>query len=252
MKLAFVASDSQQAQASLETIREKYASVEPEHADVIVALGGDGLLLHSLHRFLGLGKPLYGMNRGTVGFLMNEYDEAGLTQRIRDANRTEVVPLEMIAATTDGSQHRALAFNEVSIIRYSHQSANLRVAINGIERIPKLVCDGILVSTPMGSTAYNLSARGPIIPLGSNVLALTPVSPFRPRRWHGALLPNTSSVEFLNLDPDKRPLGSSADFTEVRDVVSVVIQEASDASVQLLFDSNHSLEDRIFSEQFVH
>ena len=171
-------------------------------------------------------------------------------QNVTKAEATSVYPLKMCATTADGESHTMLAFNEVSVIRYSHQSANLRLAVNGIERISNLMCDGILVSTPMGSTAYNLSAHGPIVPLGSNVLALTPVSPFRPRRWNGALLPCSSTVELTNLDPAKRPLGASCDFNEVRDVVSLTVREDRSRPFRILFDKDHSLEERIFSEQF--
>ena len=181
---------------------------------------------------------------------MNELRESDLVARVQQAVETSVYPLEMNATTEDGQAHRLLAFNEVSVIRHSHQTANLRLTINGIDRIQKLACDGVLVATPMGSTAYNLSAHGPIIPLGSNVLALTPVSPFRPRRWRGALLPNSATIEITNLDAEKRPLGTSADFHEVRDVLSVTIREDRSRPFRILFDPDHSLEERIFNEQF--
>jgi NAD+ kinase len=250
MKLACIASDSEQAQQSRKDLAAKYDFVESDDADVILALGGDGLMLHALHKYIDCDKPIYGLNCGTVGFLMNQLRNEDLIPRVAEAKETCVYPLEMVATTQDGQRHRLLAFNEVSVIRYSHQTANLRLAINGIERIPKLACDGVLVATPMGSTAYNLSAHGPIIPLASNVLALTPVSPFRPRRWHGALLPSSSVVELTNLDPTKRPLGASADFHEVRDVVSLTVREERSKAFRILFDPDHSLEERIFSEQF--
>jgi NAD+ kinase len=250
MKLACIASDSEQAQQSRKDLAAKYDFVESDDADVILALGGDGLMLHALHKYIDCDKPIYGLNCGTIGFLMNQLRDEDLIPRLVEAKETFVYPLEMVATTQDGQRHRRLAFNEVSVIRYSQQTANLRLAINGIERIPKLVCDGVLVATPMGSTAYNLSAHGPIIPLASKVLALTPVSPFRPRRWHGALLPSSSVVEITNLDPTKRPLGASADFHEVRDVVSLTVREERSKVYRILFDPDHSLEERIFSEQF--
>ena len=250
MRFACIASSSDQAKLSYEQLAAKHDFVEPSEADVILALGGDGLMLHALHKFLDAGKPIYGLNCGTVGFLMNELRDEDLASRVSNAEETSVFPLHMTATTVNGETHQLLAFNEVSVIRYSHQTANLRLAINGIERIDKLACDGVLVATPMGSTAYNLSAHGPIIPLGSNVLALTPVSPFRPRRWRGALLPCTAVVEFTNLDPTKRPLGASADFHEVRDVVSLTVREDRSKPFHILFDPDHSLEERIFGEQF--
>ena len=250
MKFACIDSGSAQAKLSRQQLAANYDFVEPDNADVILALGCDGLMLHALHTFLDLGKPIYGLNCGTVGFLMNRLDDEELVARVMKAEATSVYPLEMCATTADGESHTMLAFNEVSVIRYSHQSANLRLAVNGIERISNLMCDGILVSTPMGSTAYNLSAHGPIVPLGSNVLALTPVSPFRPRRWNGALLPCSSTVELTNLDPGKRPLGASCDFNEVRDVVGLTVREDRSRPFRILFDKDHSLEERIFSEQF--
>ena len=250
MKLACIASASKQAQQCRKDLAAKYDFVDSDDADVILALGGDGLMLHAIHKFIDCDKSIYGLNCGTIGFLMNQLRDEDLISRVSKAKETCVYPLEMVATTQDGQRHRFLAFNEVSVIRYSHQTANLRLAINGIERIPKLVCDGVLVATPMGSTAYNLSAHGPIIPLASKVLALTPVSPFRPRRWHGALLPNSSVVEITNLDPTKRPLGASADFHEVRDVVSLTVREDRSKVFRILFDPDHSLEERIFSEQF--
>lgn len=250
MKFACIASNSQQAQHSYRQLASELDFVEAVDADVILALGGDGLMLHALHTHLDLGKPIYGLNCGTVGFLMNQLRGEDLVARVERAEDTVVYPLEMTATTEDGETHRQLAFNEVSVIRYSHQTANLRLSVNGVERISKLACDGILVATPMGSTAYNLSANGPIIPLSSNVLALTPVSPFRPRRWRGALLPASAVVELTNLDPVKRPLGASADFHEVRDVVSLTVREDQSRPFHILFDPGHSLEERIFGEQF--
>jgi len=252
LRIACIASDSDRAKVSLESLRGKYQFVPVSEADVIVALGGDGLMLHSLHRYLNLAKPFFGMNRGTVGFLMNEFREDGLLERIAAAEEATLYPLHMTVETTGGEIHEALAFNEVSVIRFSGQSANVSLSVNGIERVSKLVCDGVLVATPGGSTAYNLSAQGPIIPLGSNVLALTPISVFRPRRWPGALLPNTSVIHFRNLDPDKRPLGASADGREVKDALTVTVREDREHGCRVLFDRDHSLDERIFSEQFTH
>ena len=250
-KIACVASRSPEAQAGLNELARRYPLVPVAMADVIVALGGDGFLLHTMHAHLDTGLPIYGMNRGTVGFLLNEFDPDDLPKRLNTARCQPLHPLSMTATTTTGETHTALAFNEVALLRYSQQSAHIRVCINGQERLENLVCDGIMVATPAGSTAYNLSARGPIIPLGSNVLALTPVSPFRPRRWHGALLPHTALVEFEILDPEKRPIGASADSFEVRQVARLAVSENSALSANVLFDPGHSLEERIFNEQFV-
>ena len=250
-RIACVASNSNSAQQSLETLRQRYGFVAVEEADVLVALGGDGFMLHSLHKYRHLDVPIYGMNRGTVGFLMNDYRDDDLPQRTNAAKQEILFPLQMTARCVDGQQQEALAFNEVALTRFGHQTANLRVSVNGVESIPKLVCDGILVATPAGSTAYNLSAHGPIIPLGSDVLALTPISPFRPRRWHGALLPNTALIEIENLHPQKRPLGAAADFTEIRNVETVQIKEDRTKMIRLLFDPHRSLDERIFNEQFV-
>jgi len=251
-QIAYLASRSPLAQAGLEILKNRYNLVSLDDADVIVALGGDGFLLDVLHEHLERGLPIYGMNRGTVGFLMNEFREDGLPERLEAAEEDVLYPLRMIARTADGQEHEAIAFNEVSIIRYSGQSANIRLDIDGRTRMEKLICDGVLVSTPAGSTAYNFSAGGPIIPIGAQVLALTPVSPFRPRRWHGALLPHTAEIEFTNLDPQKRPLGASADSFEVSNAVWVKVQEERSKPVRVLFDPGHSLEDRIFNEQFAY
>ncbi|MDD3313338.1 NAD kinase [Pseudodesulfovibrio sp.] len=250
-KVACVASHAPEAMAGLMALSERYPLVPVEEADAIVALGGDGFLLRTMHAHLGAGLPFYGMNRGTVGFLLNEYSPERLMERLNAARRQSLYPLRMTATTTSGEKHTALAFNEVALLRYSQQSAHIRVSINGQVRLDNLVCDGIMVATPAGSTAYNLSARGPIIPLGSNVLALTPVSPFRPRRWHGALLPHIVQVRFDILEPERRPVGASADSFEVREVASVTVEERSAVSAVALFDPGHSLEERIFNEQFV-
>jgi len=249
-RIACVAADNERARGGLKILAQRYDFVSLEEAEAIVVLGGDGFMLHALHTYMERGLPIYGMNRGTVGFLMNEFHEEGLQDRIRTARQETLYPLCMTARTADGKEHEALAFNEVALIRYSQQSANIRVSVDGMERLDKIICDGILVATPAGSTAYNLSAHGPIIPIGSNLLALTPVSPFRPRRWQGALVPHTSVVDFTILDPRKRPVGAAADSTEVRDVVSVTVKEDHSKSVKVLFDKGHSLEERIIREQF--
>jgi len=248
--MACVCSSSGSAQGARHLLAAHYDFVDVNEADVIVALGGDGFVLHCLHKYLKLKKPIYGINRGTVGFLMNSFNEENLPQRIEHARTQKLFPLEMTAITSDGKEHRALAFNEVALIRKSQQAANLEIKIDGKIRLEKLVSDGVLVATPAGSTAYNLSVHGPIIPLGSSILALTPISPFRPRRWRGALLPHDVSIELINKDPNKRPISATADFHEVLDIVSVTITEKKDCCVNLLFDTHHSLEERIIREQF--
>lgn len=208
------------------------------------------MLLHSIHEFGHLKLPFFGMNKGTVGFMLNSFEDDGLIQRVEKAKPSTMIPLRMRVTDIKGEKHEAIAFNEVSMIRHSGQSANLKVSVDKQVRIPKLMCDGILVSTPAGSTAYNLSAHGPIVPMGANVLAMTPVSPFRPRRWKGALLPYTSKIDIENLDPEKRPVGVSADSHEVQDAALVEIWEDESAAVNVLFDAGYSLQDRIFNEQF--
>jgi NAD+ kinase len=249
--IACVASNAAAARAAQAELAARYELVDPGDCDVIVALGGDGLLLHAIHEHLQLGRPIFGMNRGTVGFLMNQYRPDGLIERILAATPITVHPLRMEATFTDGHKAHALAFNEVAVTRLSAHSANLRLLIDGVERMAKFVGDGLIVATAAGSTAYNLSAHGPIIPLGSNLLAVTPVSPFRPRRWRGALVPHTAEIVVENLDADKRPLAATADFHELFHVVSVTIREDASTSVQLLFDADHSLEERIIAEQFL-
>jgi NAD+ kinase len=250
-RIACVASDSAPARAAQADLAARYDLVDPIDCDVIVALGGDGLLLHTIHEHLKLGRPIFGMNRGTVGFLMNQYRPDGLLQRVGAATPITVHPLRMAATFADGRRAHALAFNEVAMTRLSVHSANIRLSIDGVERMAKFVGDGLIVATAAGSTAYNLSAHGPIIPLGSNLLAVTPVSPFRPRRWKGALVPHTAEIVVDNLDADKRPLAATADFHELFHVVSVTIREDTSTSVHLLFDADHSLEERIIAEQFL-
>ncbi|NDV19897.1 NAD kinase [Pseudodesulfovibrio sp. JC047] len=251
-KIACVASDTPRAQKGLATLAKRYPLVERDEADVLIALGGDGFMLQTIHEHMDSGLPIYGMNRGTIGFLLNEFNPDTLLKRLNLAQVHALNPLIMTAFTLSGQQVSALAFNEVALLRHSQQSAKIRVCINGKQRLEKLICDGIMVATPAGSTAYNLSARGPIIPLGSNVLALTPVSPFRPRRWNGALLPHSATIEFEILNAERRPVSASADSFEVREVAHVTIKEDHTRPACILFDPDHSLEERIFNEQFIY
>jgi NAD+ kinase len=250
--MAFVASKTDEAQSALTDLRKRYAEVPLEQAEVIVALGGDGFMLRSLHRHLPLNKPVYGMKLGTVGFLMNQFHADGLNTRIARALPTVLKPLVMQAVSESGTTTNALAFNEVSLLRQTKQIAHIRVSLNGTVKIEELMCDGVLVSTSAGSTAYNLSAHGPILPLGADVLAMTPISPFRPRRWRGAILRAGTEVKFEILDPYKRPVSATADSNEIRDVIEVTIRESRDQTVTLLFDPEHNLEDRILNEQFAY
>ncbi|HYB11709.1 MAG TPA: NAD kinase [Alphaproteobacteria bacterium] len=249
-KLAFLASDTDKAQEALAELTTRYASVPVEAADVIVALGGDGFMLESLHRYMSLGRPIFGLQRGSVGFLMNEYHENDLPGRVAQAQGFRLHPLRMNTRTLLGDCREALAINEVSLLRETRQAAKIRISVDEVVRLESLVCDGILVSTPAGSTAYNLSAHGPIIPLGSPILAMTPICAFRPRRWRGALLPNSAKVRFEVIEAEKRPVSAVADYTEVRDVVEVEIVEDNKVSLTLLFDPEHNLEERILMEQF--
>jgi NAD+ kinase len=251
MGIACVSSESDRARAALAELEKRYELVAPESCDVLVALGGDGFLLHTMHEHLALGVPIFGMNRGTVGFLLNAFRPDGLPERLAAATRLAVRPLAVRAVATSGEQVDGLAFNEVTTIRDSGQSANIRVSVDGAERLANFVGDGLIVATPAGSTAYNLSAHGPIIPLGTPLLALTPVSPFRPRRWRGALLPDTATVELENLDPARRQLAATADFRELTQVQSMMIAQDRGNAVTLLFDADGSLEERFVAEQFL-
>ncbi len=251
-KIAFVASASPEAEAARERLIARYGSVEEEEADVIVALGGDGLMLQVLHKFRDHNVPIYGMHRGTVGFLMNSYREEALVERLALAQRVMIHPLIMEAVDQAGVRHKAPAFNEVSLLRQTYQAAKLRVSIDGRVRLEELICDGIIVATPAGSTAYNLSAHGPILPLGTALLALTPISPFRPRRWRGALLPDRARIDIAVLEADKRPVSAVADHKEVRDIIAVSARLDRNSSVDMLFDPDHGLEERILREQFVY
>jgi NAD+ kinase len=249
-RLAFVADDRPESSAARDRLAARYGEVSEQEADVIVALGGDGFMLETLHRNLPGSRPIYGMNRGSVGFLMNEYGEDQLIERINAAEHAVIFPLSMHAICRDGQEVRAMAINEVSLLRQTHQTAKLKIVIDGTERLDELVCDGALVCTPAGSTAYNLSAHGPIIPIGAQVMGLTPISAFRPRRWRGALLPHTARVTFEVLEPDKRPVSAVADNVEVRRVARVHVAEDRSQPLIMLFDAGRSLEERVLTEQF--
>jgi NAD+ kinase len=249
-RIAFVASDAPEAQVGLETLAARYGQTEPEDAAAIVALGGDGFMLQTLHRFLDRKVPIYGMNRGTVGFLMNEYAEDDLVERLARAEEAKLHPLRMRAENAAGAVEEALAINEVSLLRQTRLAAKIRISVDGRVRLEELVCDGVLVATPAGSSAYNLSAHGPIVPLSAGILALTPISAFRPRRWRGALLPRIAEVRLEVLEAGERPVSAVADATAVRDVVDVRVVEDVETTLHLLFDPEHDLEERILSEQF--
>lgn len=249
-RLAFTASDRPEALEAKDALIARYGQASPDQAQVIVALGGDGFMLETLHENLDNERPIYGMNRGSVGFLMNEYSEDGLLERINAAERAIIHPLSMFAIDVHGQEHHAIAMNEVSLLRQTRQTAKLRISIDDKVRLGELSCDGALVATPAGSTAYNLSAHGPIIPLDAKVLALTPISAFRPRRWRGALLAHTARVTFEILEADKRPVSAVADNFEVRDVMEVRIAENRDVALHMLFDAGRSLEERVLAEQF--
>jgi NAD+ kinase len=249
-RLAFVAAATPAARAARKALERRYGAVAPAQADVIVALGGDGLMLQALHRDMHRKTPIFGMNLGTVGFLLNQYRATGLPGRIRNARKVTLTPLRMLAVNTRGRSHEVTAINEVSLLRSSRQTARIAVAVDGRMRMPDLYCDGAMVATPAGSTAYNLSAHGPILPLDAGLLALTPINAFRPRRWRGALLPRHSTVEFTVLEPDKRPVAAAADSVEIANIVKVTVTEAADIELTLLFDPEHDLEERILKEQF--
>ena len=248
--IAFLAADTEVARRALRRLGKRYPQVAPDKADIIVALGGDGMMLETLHRFMTKGTPIYGMNCGTVGFLMNKYSEANLPARLAAAQAVRLHPLTMTARTRSGKTVRARAINEVSLLREKAQTAKIRITVDGVMRMAELICDGVLLATSAGSTAYNLSAHGPILPLGSGVLALTPISAFRPRRWRGALLPHSAKVVMEILESAKRPVSAVADSTEVRDVREVSVHEDRAVSLKLLFDPEHNLEERILREQF--
>ena len=248
--VAILAAEHEVAQMAKQRLCELYPTVPANEADVIVALGGDGFVLECLHEKNGREIPIYGMNRGSVGFLMNTYNEEDLLDRLNNAELTRLHPLRMTAWDSDGVKHVALAINEVSIHRQTRLAAKVKILVDKVVRMDEMICDGVLVATPAGSTAYNLSANGPIIPINSGVLALTPISAFRPRRWRGALLRKTAAVEFSIIAPEYRPVSATADFTEIRDVVRVNVSEDRSISYQILFDFDHSLDERIVKEQF--
>ncbi len=249
-KIAFLASREPKAQTALKALTARFGQNTPENADLIVALGGDGFMLQTIHEAQESGLPVYGMNCGTIGFLMNEFSEDDLLERLDDAEETLINPLKMKAMATDGKIHTALAINEVSLLRAGPQAAKLRITVNDQERLPELVCDGALLSTPAGSTAYNYSAHGPILPIGSDVLALTAMAAFRPRRWQGALLPKSARVRFDVLEPEKRPVMADADGRSALNVKWVEIQSDPSVSHRILFDPGHGLEERLMREQF--
>ncbi|MDA5558182.1 NAD kinase [Shimia sp. MMG029] len=250
-RIAFLASTAPVAQTARAALIGRYGDVETESADVIVALGGDGFMLQALHATEALSAPVYGMNRGTVGFLMNAYSESDLQERLAAAEEEQLNPLAMRATSIDGSVSEALAINEVSLLRAGPQAAKLKIAIDGRLRMEELVCDGALISTPAGSTAYNYSAHGPILPIGSDVLALTAIAPFRPRRWRGALLPKSAAVTFDVLEPEKRPVMAHADSRAIENVIRVEIRSDVQIAHRILFDPGHGLEERLIREQFV-
>jgi len=249
-RICFVASDVAEAREALESLVAAYGNAKPRTADAIVALGGDGLMLQTLHRYLNDHVPIYGMNRGSVGFLTNDFSLEDLKGRLARAEVSVIHPLAMRAIDRSGTAREALAINEVSLFRQTFQAAKIRISVDATVRLEELICDGVLVATPAGSTAYNLSVHGPILPINAPLLALTPISPFRPRRWRGALLPLEARIAFDVLEPDKRPVSAVADHTEIRSVTRVEVKQASHIDLFMMFDPGHSLDERILSEQF--
>ena len=250
-RLAFIAATTEPARAAAAELGDRYGNHDPSEADVIVALGGDGLMLQTLHRVMSTGRPVFGMNRGSVGFLMNDFRIEGLRERLQAAQETRIRPLTMRAIDLSGDTFEEKAINEVSLLRQTHQAAKFAIDIDGRNRMSELICDGVLVATPAGSTAYNLSAHGPILPINAQLLALTPISAFRPRRWTGALLPSHVTVTVRCLEPDKRPVAATADHNEVRRVAEVTVCEDREASCNILFDPDHPWDERILAEQFI-
>ncbi|MEO9231295.1 MAG: NAD kinase [Devosia sp.] len=249
-RLSFVSSGTAEADTAMARLQARYGDVGMETAEVVVALGGDGLMLQTLHRAMERGIPVFGMNCGSVGFLMNDFGDDGLIERLGAAKPTHIMPLAMHVIDTHGAHHDALALNEVSLFRTSYQAVKVEIIVDGFTQMEELICDGILLSTPAGSTAYNLSAHGPILPIDSPLLALTPISPFRPRRWRGAILANTAVVTFRTRENEKRPVSAVADNVEFKDVAEVVVREDRTHRVTLLFDPGTGLEERVLSEQF--
>lgn len=250
MKIAFHSPKKPRTQKALEELQSIHGKHKPQDADVLVVLGGDGAMLHALHQYIDLDIPFYGINLGTVGFLMNEYEAKKLPKNIENANSYQIHPLRMKAKDKDGETHERLAFNEVSLLRQTHASAKIKISVNGQVRIEEMIADGILVSSPMGSTAYNLSAGGPIVPLTANVMPLTPISSFRPRRWEGALLDQDAKIAFDVRRPVERPVSATADSQEIRNVVNVTVHQSRSISRTLLFAPENQLEERIYKEQF--
>ena len=249
-KIAITAIETKAAQTALEQLRKRYDTVPVKQADTIVALGGDGFMLQTMRNCLATGQQIFGMNQGSIGFMMNDYAADDLLERLENAEETQIHPLQLVAHDIHGKTHREIAFNEVSLLRQTHQAAKLQISIDGKVRLAELICDGIILSTPTGSTAYNLSAHGPILPIGSPLLAMTPISAFRPRRWRGAILPHEAEVEITILENKKRPVSAVADHIEFRDVRSVEVAEDKTRAVRLLFDPGHSLAERVLNEQF--
>lgn len=250
-KIAFVSSETDEADVAAAKLRVKYGDCALDEADAVVALGGDGLMLQTLHKVMKRGVPVFGMHCGSVGFLMNRYGENGLVERLNAAEPARIYPLEMHATNTEGQTFTGTAFNEVSLFRASHQAAKIQISVDEKVRLEELICDGVLIATPAGSTAYNLSAHGPILPIGSPLLAITPISPFRPRRWRGAILPNKASVLFKVREAGKRPVSAVADNVEIKQVCDVLVRQDRANGVTLLFDPGHSLEERVLNEQFL-
>ncbi|ATR19923.1 ATP-NAD kinase [Roseomonas mucosa] len=249
-RISFLCAGSEKAVAARTRLIARYGDAQPDEAAVVVALGGDGCMLETQHKLLGRNLPVYGMNCGSVGFLMNEFRGDDLPERLAAAQAAVLHPLRMLATDARGETQTGLAINDVNLLRETRQAAKIRITVDGKIRLAELICDGILVSTPAGSTAYNLSAHGPIVPLGANLLPLTPISAFRPRRWRGALLPSESVVIFDILEHEKRPVAAVADYTEVRDVTRVEVREDRSVALTMLFDPDHGLSERIVAEQF--
>lgn len=251
-KITFVSSGTDEAEALAHKLGARYGNCAMDEADAVVALGGDGLMLQTLHKIMNRGLPVFGIHCGSVGFLMNRFEDVDLIERLNAAEPARIYPLEMHATNTDGQTFTGIAFNEVSLFRASHQAAKIEISVDDTVRLEELICDGVLIATPAGSTAYNLSAHGPILPIGSPLLAITPISPFRPRRWRGAILPNKASVRFRVIEADKRPVSSVADNVEIKKVCEVVVRQDRSNGVTLLFDPGHSLEERVLNEQFLY
>lgn len=249
-KIAIVHGENTKSYEIADAIKKVFTKVEPEDADLIVVIGGDGQLLHALHKYMDLNIPFYGINAGSIGFLMNNFHMEDFLKNLENSKEAILYPLEMQAEDGNGVAHKALAINEVSIFRSTNQAAKFSIEVNGIVRMPKLSGDGAIVATPAGSSAYNLSAGGTIVPLGSNVLCLTPICPFRPRRWQGAILPSNVTIKFDIIDSEKRPVNAVADFHEIQNVRSVMVKSAANMPIKLLFDHNHTFEDRVIKEQF--